>query len=115
MWTMANLASSRENTMNIPNQIQLAGIVIDIVCDGTMVQKQSKIGDARYCEQVIVMDQTAAPTDTTEQAFWHELMHWILFIMNRDDLRNDETFVDISAHLLYQAVKSGGFIIPESA
>ena len=94
--------------MNIPTRLELGGISITVEVDTTMHQRLHMIGEAQYGTQKIVIDPSVAPAETTEQAFWHELIHWILFIMNEDKLRNHEKFVDVFAHLLYQAVKSGG-------
>ncbi len=93
--------------MTIPRQIELAGIVITVEFDPTLLQKKGMIGEARYAEQKIFIDPTVAGRDTTEEAYFHELVHFILFIMNEDGLRNNEKYVDIFAHFLYQAVKSG--------
>jgi hypothetical protein len=92
--------------LNIPRQIELGGIVVTVELDATLHKYKGMIGEARYSEQKIVIDPNVAAVDTTEQAYWHELIHWILFIMNEDELRNNEKFIDIFAHLLYQAVKS---------
>ena len=51
-------------------------------------------------------DPTIAAAETMEQAFWHELIHFITFMMSEDELRNNEKFVDIAAHFLHQAVKT---------
>ena len=93
-------------SLNIPRHIELGGIVVTVELDATLHRDKGMIGEARYSEQKIVVDPNVAAEDTTEQAYWHELIHWILFIMNEDELRNNEKFIDIFAHLLYQAVKS---------
>ena len=93
--------------MTIPRQTELGGIVITVELDPTLHQQKGMIGEARYAEQKIVIDPRVAGRDTTEETYYHELVHFILFIMNEDELRNNEKFVDIFAHFLYQAVKSG--------
>ena len=95
--------------MQIPKAIQLAGINIEIIKDNKLVKEKKVIGEARYSEQSIVIDTEAAPADITEQAFFHELTHWILYVMNEDELRNNEKHVDLFGHLLYQAIKTAGY------
>jgi hypothetical protein len=71
-----------------------------------MVQKDKVIGSACYPSQSINIDPSASPHDWIMQAYFHELTHWILHVMSHP-LQNDEAFVDMFAHLLYQALKSG--------
>jgi hypothetical protein len=94
-------------SLAIPRQIELCGIVVTVELDPTLHQRKGMIGEARYAEQKIIIDPTVAETDTTEEALYHELCHWVLFIMNEDELRNNERWVDSFAHILYQAIKSG--------
>ena len=95
------------SSLNIPSQIELGGIVVTVELDTTLHQRKGMIGEARYAEQKIIIDPTVAAPETTEQAYFHELCHWILFVMNENELRNNERYVDMFAHLLYQAFKSG--------
>ena len=92
--------------MEIPRRIQLAGIDIEILIDNAMVEREECIGKCQYPIQRIVLDVEAAPEDTTKHSYLHELVHYILHIMNHS-LKNDEVFVDVFAHLLWQAIKSG--------
>lgn len=92
--------------MNIPIKVTLAGIDIHVVRDKTLVERKKVIGEASYSDQKIFIDLTKAPIQSTEQAYYHELIHWILFILNEHDLRSNEKFVDTFGHLLYQAISS---------
>ena len=94
--------------MNIPKKLELAGLTIDI-CNSPTIKEENMIGQAAYAEQKIYLDFNLAPKDITEQAFWHELIHWIFFMMNEEELRQKEKLIDLMAHFLYQAVKSGKF------
>lgn len=38
------------------------------------------------------------------QVFFHELVHHVLFLIHREDLSDDETFVDLFGSLLHQAI-----------
>jgi len=93
----------------IPDKIQLAGIEIATIYDDNLVNKKSVIGEARYSEQTIVIDNKAADINITQQAYFHELTHWILYILNENELRCNEKFVDLFSHLLYQALKTAKY------
>jgi peptidyl-tRNA hydrolase len=92
--------------MQIPQTFQLAGIKVNVVREDNLVDTRKCIGEARYSRQEIAIDTKSAPDNLTEQSFLHELVHWILYIMNEDEKRNNEQFVDTFAHLLYQYLES---------
>lgn len=92
--------------MNIPSHVVLAGIPIDIVLVQDFMKNNKAIGQSFYLRQQIVIDPDAGGPDIVKQALLHEVVHWILFIMNEYELRNNEKFVDTFAHLLYQALDS---------
>lgn len=91
----------------IPVKINLAGLSIETVYNDNMIRDHKMIGESIYHLQQIVMDAGATPDQTTEQSYIHEVVHWILFVMNEYDLRTNEKFVDVFAHLLFQALSSG--------
>lgn len=93
----------------IPKSFKLGGLEIKVNIDNEMVHRKKVIGECRYSEQSITMDITAGHEELTEQSFYHELIHWILYMMSRDELRNDEGFVDLFAHFLYQYEKTKEF------
>jgi hypothetical protein len=94
----------------IPQSLQLGGLTINVRFDPNMAsQKNKMIGFASYATQEIWIDPTAAPQQFTEQAYLHELTHWIFYMMNEDELRNNERLVDLFAHFLYQALSSAKF------
>lgn len=41
-----------------------------------------------------------------EQTFCHELIHAILFTMRKDDLYEDESFINTFASFLYEAIRT---------
>jgi hypothetical protein len=92
--------------MSIPKKITLAGLDIETLPAPGLVKSRELIGEALYHIQKIALDPDATPPQTTEQAYVHEAVHWILYIMN-DPARTDERFVDSFAHLLYQALNTG--------
>lgn len=87
----------------IPTSFWLGGLKIDVVYDNTMVKTKQVIGEARYANQQIRLDPSVAPMQTVEQSFYHEMVHWIFYVMGEEELRNNEKLVDLFAHFLYQA------------
>lgn len=89
--------------MIIPKRFQLAGFTIEVERDDTFVEKHNCVGQCFYTpEQKIVLDHKAGSQQFTEQAFWHECLHWCFYIMGEHELRNNEKFVDMLAHFVYQ-------------
>lgn len=98
----------------VPKHIELAGIGVDVVVEKYLYEKEKVVGLARYPRQQIALDPTILTQGLAEHNYFHELTHWILYIMNEDDLRNNEKFVDCFAFLLHQAQKSSkDFYSPE--
>ena len=91
--------------LQLPEEVTLLGIPIKIIVDDTMIEKHSFIGRADYINQTIIID-TTAPKETVEQALIHELCHYIMHFMGEEELRDNEKFVDMLAHLIYQALAS---------
>jgi hypothetical protein len=98
----------KNTNARIYKTFDLAGITITTHLDSTMFTTRKIGGEAQYLNQAIVIDPTAHPIESVTQTYYHEKIHYILFIMNRHDLRTDEAFVDMFAHLLYQSDKSAG-------
>ena len=95
----------REKTLRIPKYFMIGGIKVEVVPKPGMLNDRKCIGLCVYREQRIYIDTEAGPEETVEQALIHEMVHWILFIMN-NELVNDEKFVDLFAHLAYQILDS---------
>ena len=87
----------------IPKSFKIGALTITTEIDRTMCQERRICGEARYPQQTIVLDPTLHELEGITQAHYHEKIHWILYVMNRHDLRTDEAFVDVFAHLLMQA------------
>ena len=90
--------------MKIPASVELAGLTVKTVIDNTLSTQRSIIGECIYSQQVILLDDKCVPKEQTEQAYIHELIHYILYVMNEEELKNNEKFVDMFAHLLYQSL-----------
>ena len=89
--------------MRIPDCIWLGGIKITTKYKDDLCANEGLVGKANYRDQSIALDPSVCREQGLEQAYLHELVHWILFMMNNDALRKDEDFVDTFAHFLYQA------------
>ena len=100
-----------KDALDIPDSFTLAGLTITVVTDNDLVKRQGMVAESRYNEQEVTIDKQHAKREFTEQAMLHEATHWILFVMNEDPLRNNEKFVDLFAHLLYQYLKTAGYRI----
>ena len=87
----------------IPKSFWLGGLQIDVSYDENLYKNKKIVGEARYPSQSICLDSVILNKQMTEQNYFHELTHWILYVTNEDDLRNNEKFVDLFAHFLYQA------------
>jgi len=61
---------------------------------------------ADYKNQKIYINKNLVTKEMTEQTYYHELVHWITFLMLREDLNRDEKFIDMFAHLLYQGLST---------
>jgi hypothetical protein len=88
----------------IPTSFQLAGMTITVEKDDALFKERKILGEALYPQQKIVLDSDLLHPESQEQNFLHELVHWLLYVMNEDDLRNNEKFVDLFSFLLHQAL-----------
>jgi hypothetical protein len=92
--------------MKIPSSFKLAGQTISVVLDSELHTNCKILGQAVYAKQQILLDSGKCSQEQMEQNFIHELLHWVFFIMNEDELRNNEKIIDLTAHMLHQAVKT---------
>jgi predicted SprT family Zn-dependent metalloprotease len=95
--------------MKIPKKINLAGktIKVDFVKD--LRTESDAIGEAVYRKNAIRLQPScegaSIPKESLEQAFFHELVHFILYEIGEDELRDNERFVTSFSGLLHQALK----------
>ena len=94
----------------IPKKFELLGQVIDVEWSDTLQVDQDEHGTSHFRENKIRIQRPAKgipmPKDRLEHIFFHELTHWIMYTMNQHELNNNEAFVDTTAGLFYQALKS---------
>ena len=93
----------------IPTSFKLAGIEVKVEKSDTLIKEKGIIGESIYTEQKIIIDTSHTPKESYEQTMYHELIHWIFFIMGEDKLRNNEKLVDMMGHLLCQYEKTKVF------
>lgn len=91
----------------IPESFQLHGQTIKVIWDETLQSKNDARGEAHLRNNEIHLQSSTSsvpnPVTDVEQAYCHELVHWILNQMNHK-LNRDEAFVNLFASLLHQAL-----------
>lgn len=95
--------------MRIPSSFKIAGLTITIEEDNNSLERDGYIGKADFPFQKITLDCGLLPRETVEQAFFHEMVHWILYVMSHPNADNEE-FVDVFSHLLYQVMSTGAML-----
>ena len=85
----------------LPKTIRLGGRDIPVRFDGTTTGLEGCYGLARYNDGDILISPTAS-VDQQWATFWHEVLHWILFLCGRDEARQDECFITSVAEYLNQ-------------
>lgn len=92
----------------IPQSFWLGGLKVNVKIDETL-KHDRMIGRADYTSQEIRIDPSVASLQFVEQSYLHELVHWIFFMMNEHELRDNERVVDLFAHFLYQALTTSDY------
>ena len=92
----------------IPKSFWLGGLKINVQVDETL-KHDRMIGRADYLTQELRIDPNVAPQQFVEQSYLHELVHWIFYMMNEHELRDNERIVDLFAHFLYQALTTAEY------
>lgn len=92
----------------IPKSFFLYGQRICVTVREDLVNAEGAVGTSRHHENVIHLQGNKGSwqrkEDQIEQTFYHELVHTILHQMHRNNLNDDEDFVDTFAQLLHQAL-----------
>jgi hypothetical protein len=85
------------------------GHTIDIVWSTTLVHDHDALGMSDYRNQRIILQENTyvypVPRTIIEQAYLHELIHFIFGCLGEIDLRDNEQLVDNVAGLLNQALQ----------
>ena len=98
--------------VRIPKQIELAGNTIKIKVMND-IEMDGAVGLSKFNQNEILvrrkLDGELIPIDIRSQTYAHELVHFILHVMNEHEVNNNEKFVDTFGQLLYQAMKSAKY------
>jgi len=101
------VVSDKHDALGIPMSISLCGLDIEIELREGFTAETGMLGLADYKNLKIIIDPDFCPAQAIRQTFFHECGHYILWMMGEEKLRNNEKFVDMLGHLMYQIIKSG--------
>ena len=94
--------------MRIPKQFQLYGQTIEVIYDNTLDYVDGRRGEADYRRNRITLqapgEMIPYPRSHLEQAFIHELVHFLFDMAGYDEDRRDEVKVERISNLLHQAL-----------
>jgi hypothetical protein len=92
--------------MNIPKNLFIFGRTWTIEWVDDLLETRGCLGEVLYNSDKIRIASSAQVTrESKEHTFFHELTHVILHEMRKDQLCDDESFVNIFAGLLYEVLK----------
>ncbi len=108
----------RPRIIRIPESFQCLGHTVEVrLVDNQELMKQNEkqgvtlgldeslYGLYDHAEKIIYLS-TEQSQSSLEQIWFHELVHCILEHTGNSDLSDDETFVDLTAEVLYQILKT---------
>lgn len=90
--------------MLIPKKIMLAGLHVEVITAPTLHKDKGLGGYSDYPNQRIILAGDIS-RQMQEVSFWHECVHFILYVMGEDQLRENEKFVDLFAHFIHQVTE----------
>lgn len=67
---------------------------------------QGTLGQARFEENEIWIDAGISSAELERQTLWHELVHWIFYLISEKELCYNEKLVDLTGQLLFQIERS---------
>lgn len=94
--------------ITIPARFELIGHTIRVEYDSDLIDEESAYGTCDPQKQLIKL-QPPGPELTKEfvlQTFLHEAVHMWCYYMGYMNLYEDEKFVDLMGHCIYQFLKS---------
>ena len=95
--------------MKIPQKFDIGPYTVPVTFRKNMWDKEKKVGTADIGMQRIILQapmKGCLNRKCVEQAFFHELLHMMLFYAGQRELYVDEVLVDVMANLLYQFLKT---------
>ena len=92
----------------LPMVIDIAGIKITVeeVKQLNKVKNKMTVGMSDYPNQKIILNTQDLGIDLLNQALYHEMLHWIFFLLNEFEICNNEKLIDSAALLLHDSMKS---------
>ena len=97
----------------IPSSLYLFGQKITVEWVDTLIENDSATGLSIYRKNVIQLQKNNAgvvrPQQQIELTFLHELLHFVFFMLGKDDLRSDEEFIITVSGLLHQAMTTAEY------
>lgn len=98
------------NKIKIPTQFELCGRTIKVINKDDLVDEYDAVGLAKYRKNEICLQNNISgvkrTVDHKNEAFYHELTHWILHAISENRLRDNEKFVSLFSEHLHQAFKT---------
>lgn len=93
--------------MQIPRTFQLFGQTITVQFVDDLIEGEDSVGLSLYRKNLIQLQGPTAsftrPSTQIESTFFHELMHYIFYALDEEEMRKDEKLVDNIGRLLHQA------------
>ena len=94
--------------MKIPKRFKLFGQTIEVEFDSDLAFKDDDVGQACYRENKIKLQEPEKdrPLEQIESIFWHEVVHFICFVLGYHDQRTDEAFVNRFGNAIHQIIST---------
>ena len=98
---------------NIPKRIHIFGHNIDILWNENLAADDSKTGISDFRRGTITIQpsciQMNRTYDSVQRTYYHEVIHFILALLDYSDLTFDEHFVELVAGGLHQVISTAEF------
>lgn len=101
--------------MKIPKEFELFGHTIKVEWADDLIDREGVVGMSYFRENRIVLQRLGGVAyrsrvqECSEVTFFHEVFHFILDHMKRDELKGDEGLVNMLALCLHQALKTAKY------
>lgn len=92
----------------LPTSFSCMGTEWNVVRMPGLITLSNCMGQTRHVESEIYID-ASLEGDQLYHTYYHELMHVLCNALGRQDLNNDEAFIDLMAGLLYQIDKTSQY------
>lgn len=99
--TIDDLAKDCGETYEVKVNVHLVSGLIISLCNNCAQSYFNNLGTITIAEMV---GAEKVSLSRQKQTFWHELVHSILSTMRKEELNNDESFVNTFASFLHEAV-----------